>query len=219
MSFLGSWPRNRAGAAILACALAIAALAASCGDDGDKMPAATPTPPAATPTALTGPTTVPGAIDPCTLRTSVEGGPLAPGPSFTLNSQAIWQLCLGGAAAGSSEKWLFATTNAGLAWTLISRTTLGNPPPEAGVGDFPNGNGVVQLLFLDATNGWLAMNSPGQNLFRSEDGGHTWSAIPELPPAVPVTSISFTDAAHGTAVTPDATWTTSDGGDTWVQEP
>lgn len=155
-------------------------------------------------------------VDPCTLRTSLEGRPLALGPSFALDANTEWQLCLGGAAAGSSEKYLFHTTNGGEAWTLISRTTLGNPTPKTGVGDLPNGNGVVQILFLDATHGWMGLNSPGVNLFRSQDGGVTWVEVAVIPPGVPVTSISFTDAMNGMVVTPEGTWTTSDGGVTWT---
>jgi len=173
-------------------------------------------PPAATGTAAAAPAPSASAVDPCTLRTSLEGQPLAPGPSFALDANMKWQLCLGGLAAGSGEKYLFHTTNGGAAWTLISRTTLGNPTPEAGVGDLPNGNGVVQILFLDAMHGWMGLNSPGVNLFRSQDGGVTWAEVPVIPPAVPVTSINFTDAMHGTVVTPEGTWTTSDGGVTWT---
>ena len=101
-------------------------------------------------------------------------------------------------------------------WTLISRTTLGNPTPEAGVGELPNGNAVVQILFLDAMHGWMGLNSPGVNLYRSQDGGVTWTEVAVIPPSVPVTSISFSDAMHGTVVTPEGTWTTSDGGVTWT---
>jgi photosystem II stability/assembly factor-like uncharacterized protein len=175
----------------------------------------TPSPPA-TGTAAAATTPSASAVDPCTLRTSLEGRPLAPGPSFALDANTEWQLCLGGVAAGSSEKYLFHTTNGGAAWTLISRTTLGNPTPEAGVGDLPNGNGVVQILFLDATHGWMGLNSPGVNLFRSQDGGVTWAEVAVIPPAVPVTSINFTDAMNGMVVTPEGTWTTSDGGVTWT---
>jgi len=156
----------------------------------------TPSPPA-TGTAAAATTPSASAVDPCTLRTSLEGRPLAPGPSFALDANTEWQLCLGGVAAGSSEKYLFHTTNGGAAWTLISRTTLGNPTPEAGVGDLPNG-------------------SPGVNLFRSQDGGVTWAEVAVIPPAVPVTSINFTDAMNGMVVTPEGTWTTSDGGVTWM---
>jgi len=179
------------------------------------VPTSTPSP-VATGTAAAVPTPSGAAVDPCTLRTSLEGRALAPGPSFGLDANTKWQLCLGGVAAGSGEKYLFHTTNGGAAWTLISRTTLGNPTPEAGVGDLPNGNGVVQILFLDATHGWMGLNSPGVNLFRSQDGGVTWVEVPVIPPAVPVTSISFPDAMHGTVVTPEGTWTTSDGGVTWT---
>jgi len=175
----------------------------------------TPSPPA-TGTAAAATTPSASAVGPCTLRTSLEGRPLAPGPSFALDANTEWQLCLGGVAAGSSEKYLFHTTNGGAAWTLISRTTLGNPTPEAGVGDLPNGNGVVQILFLDATHGWMGLNSPGVNLFRSQDGGVTWAEVAVIPPAVPVTSINFTDAMNGMVVTPEGTWTTSDGGVTWM---
>jgi hypothetical protein len=172
--------------------------------------------PAGTGTAAAAPTPSESAVDPCTLRTSLEGRPLAPGPSFALDANTKWQLCLGGVAAGSGEKYLFHTTNGGAAWTLISRTTLGNPTPEAGVGELPNGNGVVQILFLDATHGWMGLNSPGVNLFRSQDGGVTWAEVAVIPPAVPVTSINFSDAMHGTVVTPEGMWTTSDGGVTWT---
>jgi hypothetical protein len=177
--------------------------------------AATSTP-AATGTVAAAPTPSASAVDPCTLRTSLEGRLLTSGPSFALDANTEWQLCLGGAAAGSSEKYLFHTTNGGAEWTLISRTTLGNPPPEVGVGDLPNGNAVVQILFLDATHGWMGLNSPGVNLFRSQDGGVTWAEVAVIPPGVPVTSINFSDAMHGTVVTPEGTWTTSDGGVTWT---
>jgi len=179
--------------------------------------AATSTPsPSATATVVAAPTPFTWAVDPCTLRTSLEGRPLAEGPSFALDASTEWQLCLGGAAAGSSEKYLFHTTDGGEAWTLISRTTLGNPPPEAGVGDLPNGNAVVQILFLDAAHGWMGLNSSGVNLFRSQDGGVTWAEVAVIPQGVPVTSISFSDAMNGTVVTPEGTWTTSDGGVTWT---
>jgi len=153
---------------------------------------------------------------PCTLLKSLFGQTLTPGASFSLNAAIKWQLCNDGGAAGSMEKYLFRTTNGGAAWTLISRTTLGNPTPQAGVGDLPNANGVVQILFLDTTHGWMGLNSPGVNLYRSQDGGVTWAPVAITSPGVPVTSISFSDAMHGTVVTPEGTWATSDGGVTWA---
>ena len=159
--------------------------------------------------------------DPCTLRTSLEGNALSVGKFFALDANTQWQFCYGGAAAGSNEKFLFRTDNGGAVWTLISRTTLGSPPAEAGVGELPNGNGVSALFFQDANKGWLGLSSPGHNLLKSTDGGHNWSevVVPSLPPAVPVISITFSDATHGTFTSPSDTWTTVDGGTTWVKMP
>jgi hypothetical protein len=159
--------------------------------------------------------------NPCTLRTALDGHPLSPGVSFELDAVNEWQFCNGGAAAGSSEKFLFRSGDAGTTWTLISRTTLGNPPAEAGVGELPNGNGVSALFFQDEDKGWLGLNSPGHNFLRSTDGGHNWSELPVdgLDPGVPIQSINFTNAMDGTFVTPDDTWETSDGGVNWTIVP
>ncbi len=215
--------------------IALAIVASACDGNGGKatstpasapavstltpsVATATPLPatPSMVPAAATA-TLLPGVTDPCTTRLSLEGLALNPGVSFALPPQTKWQLCLGGAAAGSREKYLFRTTDAGSNWTLVSRTTLGNPTPEPGVGDLPNGNGVVQILFLDASKGWMGLNSPGNNLFRSQDGGVTWTAVTVVPPGVPVTSITFTDPLNGTVVTPEANWVTADGGVTWTE--
>lgn len=159
-------------------------------------------------------------VDPCVLRSSLEGNPLTPGLSFALGL-AKWQFCYGGAAAGSNEKFLFFTTDGGATWELISRTTLGSPPPEAGVGELPNGNGVSALFFQDLDKGWLGLSSPGHNLLKSTDGGHNWQevVVTGLDPGEPVTSISFSSATDGTFTTPDATFTTDDGGTTWDEAP
>ncbi len=210
---------------------ATAALLIACGGSTSK---ATPTPrvtstpkPAATATSEAVPlpptntpvsaTATPAAVvDPCTLFPSLEGQPLSIGPAFALNVDVKWQMCLGGGAAGSNEKYLFRTNDSGASWTLISETTLGNPTPQAGVGQLPNGNGVTQILFLNESDGWMGLASAGPNLWRSQDGGVTWNSIDAIPPAVPVQSITFTDPQHGTVHTPQGDWTTSDGGVTWT---
>jgi hypothetical protein len=180
----------------------IAIAAWGCKDDS-------PTP------APTEPPTV-TAVDPCTLRDSLEGGSLVPGPGFVLDEATAWELCIGGAAAGSSEKYLFKTDDGGAGWTLLAMTTLGNPPPEPGVGELPTGNAAEALFFSDEEHGWLGLSSPGVNLFRSEDSGVGWTEVADLPPGLPVTAIDFTDAEHGTLATPDGAWTTTDGGETWA---
>ncbi len=156
-------------------------------------------------------------VDPCTLRTSIDGTALTAGKTFALDASNKWEFCLGGAAAGSNEKFLFHTTTGGASWTLISRTTLGSPPAEAGVGTLPNGIGVSALFFQDTTHGWLGLSSPGQNFWRSTDGGVNWTQVivSGLTPGDPVLSITFTDAMHGSFTTATSTFHTSDGGATW----
>jgi hypothetical protein len=212
-------------------------LIGACGDDDGT---ATPTSVGATPTAATAaptatvaaatatatavaptPTSTPPAaatVDACTLRLSIEGQPLTPGPSFALDALR-WQICVGGAAAGSSEKLLFKSEDGGASWTLLSTTTLGNPTPEAGVGHIPNGNAAEVIYFLDDQHGWLGLSSPGVNLYRTDNSGANWTAVPALDPGVPVLSITFTDSDHGTLTTPDGPWTTANAGATWTAAP
>ncbi len=156
---------------------------------------------------------------PCSLRTSLEGNALTPATAFSLNANTKWQFCNGGGAAGSNEKFLFRTDNGGGLWTLISRTTLGSPPAQTGVGELPNGNGPSALFFQDADKGWLGLSSPGHNLLKSTDAGHDWQevVVSDLAQGVPVNAINFTDSTNGSLTTPEGTWTTTNGGATWAK--
>lgn len=207
----------------LAVFILLALAAVACDGDDDSTPTPTPPPatsaPGDTPSPEPSETPPPAVIDPCTLRESLEGQPLTAGPGFTLNDNVAWQLCIGGAAAGSSEKYLYVTSVGGAGWTLLAMTTLGNPPPEPNVGELPNGNAAEILYFTDEQNGWLGLSSPGENLHRTEDGGKTWTAVDALPPGLPVTGIEFSDADNGTLTTPDGDWITTDGGATWSSTP
>jgi len=200
-----------------------AVMLTACNDDDESTatptaPSVTTPAPSETPASVTE-TPAPELVDPCTLRDSLEGQPLVDGPWFVLEEALGWQLCIGGAAAGSSEKYLFGTPDGGVTWTLLSMTTLGNPPPEPGVGELPNGNAAEALYFVDADTGWLGLSSPGGNLFGTTDGGVSWTAAGDLPPGLPVTAIEFSDAENGVATTPEGDWTTSDGGATWAPAP
>jgi hypothetical protein len=220
--------------------LAAGLMAAGCGGGGGTstatLPAgatstvsavaATVTPAAgdasSTAAAATTGTPASSAVDPCTTMQSLEGQPLVPSVSFALSTSAStkWQICNGGAAAGSGEKYLFRTTDDGATWSLISQTTLGMPTPQSGVGALPNGNGATALFFQNANDGWLGLSSPGANFYKSTDGGMTWTEVPGvIPPAVPVRTITFSSATSGTVTTADGTWTTSDGGATWTKTP
>lgn len=228
---------RRAQVAVFSALVAVAALAMSgCGGGGGsasptaaRTGTAHPASPASTP-GTPAPGVTPGSPlsfggtpalfnEACKLRTSMEGRALTPGASFRLNAQDIWQLCLGGVAAGSGEKYLYRSADGGSSWTLISQTTLGDATPPANVGAFPNGNGVAVMIFRDASIGWVGLTSPGQNLFRSTDGGVTWTPNTDLPPGLPVTGIIFTNATNGSLQTPQGPWHTTDGGDHWVAGP
>ena len=184
---------------------------AGCGDDGEN---GTAVPTATSPATVTVSVTPAPVTDPCGSHQSLEGQPLVAGVAFALDADQMWQLCNGGAAAGSSEKWLFHSADGGANWTLISRTTLGDPPKEPGVGDLPNGNGVVGMLFVDPNVGFLGMNSPGANLWRSSDGGVSWIASDALPPAEAVQSMSLA-GSEPTVVTSSGTLVTTDNGEHW----
>ncbi len=205
----------------MAAALSIALVATACNDDddGDGGATATPGAPSTPGTSGPGPTASSGGTEACDLRDASDGLALVVGPSFQLG-EAVWQLCIGGAGAGSSEKYLFRSEDGGATWDLISQTTPGDiMPDDDDDSDLPIGNAAEVIYFVDEDNGWIGLSSPGPNLHRSQDGGETWTAIDDLPPAVPVTSIAFTDAQNGTVTTSESTWTTSDGGDTWVETP
>ncbi|MBI3766262.1 MAG: hypothetical protein HY277_07155 [Ignavibacteriales bacterium] len=74
--------------------------------------------------------------------------------------------------------------------------------------------------FKDSLHGWC---SAGDQLYRTEDGGHTW--YPGSQPSLPngFFDLSFSDTVHGWAVGTffgdDALiWRTTDGGRTWSEK-
>ena len=209
--------------------LSLALLATACDDDDDgggaTVPPASPgtsggatIPPGSPGTVAIAPTPPPSATRACDQRMAIDGLALIDGPSFVLDD-AIWQLCIGGAGTGTSEKYLFRSEDGGSQWELVSQTTPGDLVPVEGEGDLPAGHPAHVIYFVDADNGWMGLGSPGANFYRSDDGGEHWVAVQALPTAVPVTGIAFTDAQNGTVTTSEGTWTTSDGGRTWVKTP
>ncbi len=163
--------------------------------------------------------TVGATIDPCATSMYRSGPPWEAGVSFTLDVSTTWQTCIGGIAAGSSAKPLFRTLDGGHSWTLVSRTTFG-ATPEPGVGALPSGKGASALAFQDVSDGWVGLDSPGHNLYRTRDGGLSWTpAIDDLPSAVAVMTIVFTSANEGRVETSEGAWVTSDGGNDWTKSP
>lgn len=74
-----------------------------------------------------------------------------------------------------------------------------------------------RALSANGPNVWLA-GDPGTVLFRSEDGGLSWSKSATGMRA-PITSLEFFDATRGWAVTKlGGIWATRDGGQTWYAQ-
>jgi photosystem II stability/assembly factor-like uncharacterized protein len=98
------------------------------------------------------------------------GQPCMPA-GLTAAGNSWWLLCLGGAAAGSSTKALFHTTDAGNRWTIASRVTSLTAPLEPGAITREEPDALVAA---SPTRLWLAALN---NLFVSNDGGARWSRV------------------------------------------
>jgi photosystem II stability/assembly factor-like uncharacterized protein len=83
-----------------------------------------------------------------------------------------WLICLGGAAAGSSTKALFRTTDGGRRWTVVSQVTSLTAPPRPGAITLQEPNAIAAG---SRARLWLAAQN---NLYESGDGGARWSRVP-----------------------------------------
>ncbi len=81
------------------------------------------------------------------------------------------------------------------------------------------------LKFFDRRAGVLALLGGQSVLFRTSDGGNTWTALRTMPPGASVLSCSFVDGHHGwmlaqgagqTSSSPPRLYRTEDGGSTWI---
>jgi photosystem II stability/assembly factor-like uncharacterized protein len=91
----------------------------------------------------------------------------------------------------------------------------------------PYGKGAAQyagpFFALDDQTAWAFCTSHGQDhytwrtLFRTDDGGQTWSQIADQPPfgRYRGTQITFVDEYYGWIDTPQAIYASTDGGYTW----
>jgi photosystem II stability/assembly factor-like uncharacterized protein len=101
-----------------------------------------------------------------------------------------------GFAFGDSGK-ILKTTNGGTTWTT---QTSGTP------------ENLTQGFFLDSSTGWLATSSG--KLLKTYNGT-SWNNIP-LPSPISSGPIWFFDANNGVMSSARASYTTSDGGQTWT---
>jgi photosystem II stability/assembly factor-like uncharacterized protein len=97
-------------------------------------------------------------------------------------------LCVTGAGAGSTKKLLLATSDAGHTWL-----PEGTPPPAEGDGGAISAADVGTLA--------IATSSGTSEIYRSSDGGASWSSVLTLNDSgVGWGDFGFTDATHGLAV-------------------
>jgi photosystem II stability/assembly factor-like uncharacterized protein len=130
---------------------------------------------------------------------------------FFLDGQTGW-------AAGSEPRpeenasvgWVYSTTDGGLTWSPHHFT------------DLPNGN-VRQIKFLDAMNGvavgWSSEGVGGpEGMFRSSDGGATWTYTVMYPwPPQVLSTLTFSTSTTGLMLGGHGlAYATTDGGATWV---
>jgi photosystem II stability/assembly factor-like uncharacterized protein len=117
-----------------------------------------------------------------------------------------WLLCLGGAAAGSSDKALLRTTDGGRTWTIASQVTSLTAPPQPGAITREEPDALVaaspKRLWLAALN----------NLFVSNDGGARWSLVQGPNPQGYPASFDVLSSTHAwLSAAGQGLWRTSDG--------
>jgi photosystem II stability/assembly factor-like uncharacterized protein len=133
------------------------------------------------------------------------GQPCSPA-GLAAAGRSWWLLCLGGAAAGSSEKALFRTTDRGKSWTVVSELTslTAPPPPGAITPQEPDA-----LAAGSPTRLWLAAEN---NLYESGDGGARWSRAPGPDPQGSPASFDVLSPTHVWLLAAgQGLWRTTDG--------
>lgn len=141
-----------------------------------------------------------------------------------LNAQDGWMTCTGDPGAGMADKVLYATTDGGSHWSIISTVTQspGGPVVTSGL---PLDGYVHDLFFLSPMDGWAAIDRVG--VFQTTDGGRTWGFA--WPSSFQIgtdnaPSVGFSDKSHGWVVETDmagsgatltSLYTTHNAGATW----
>jgi photosystem II stability/assembly factor-like uncharacterized protein len=116
----------------------------------------------------------------------------------------------------SNSSYVFGTSDGGATWSALS--TLSFAP------------GGASLVFSDPEHGWAVtgptfdaignLSSPGSALYRTTDGGHSWTPAPGLPTNGEFQVPTFFNAEDGVVFDLDPSpvvFVTSDGGSRWTK--
>lgn len=128
--------------------------------------------------------------------------------------------------ASHQQTNILSTSDGGGTWTSGLKETV--PAPLEGEGAFAASGGCVHAY--GERHAWVALGGPGARLFRTDNGGATWSVV-ETPivrgASAGNTAVHFRDAEHGIVVggrigsyatdtAAASVAVTQDGGRTWV---
>ncbi len=113
--------------------------------------------------------------------------------AFFLNDQTGW--------VGGDNGTLLSTTNGGATWTPRS---------------FANIFSFRSIHFLDSTHGWATSPGPGNSLYRTTDGGTSWTQVIVDPNyEVSLNQVQFLNDSAGFVQSEKFVHATTDGGATW----
>ncbi len=154
--------------------------------------------------------------------------PFSAGDMEFMDANNGWMMADLGIGAGSMAIAVFQTSDGGATWTR----TYTNDPSLEGAGDtLPLGGIKVMLVPLDMSTAWVGgviYSSGSTYLFRTDDGGKTWSQVTMMLPAdaqsseLTIEQVKFLSPTTGVlAIRLTSTsletiiFTTKDGGQTW----
>jgi photosystem II stability/assembly factor-like uncharacterized protein len=168
------------------------------------------------------------------LTWTVSSTPFSAGDLSFLDANKGWMLADLGIGAGSNAVAVFQTTDGGATWT---QTYTNDPNLKDASDSLPLGGIKSDLMPLNMQTAWVGgvIYAPGTvYLFRTDDGGHSWSPVTlELPVGaehselgIDKDQMQFVSANDGFLAirmsgdsTQTAVYTTNNAGNTWTLTP
>jgi photosystem II stability/assembly factor-like uncharacterized protein len=152
--------------------------------------------------------------NPCHAPQPADADTYRPSKADFIDPSDGWLGCnASNGGGGMLEKTLYRTHDAGKTWMLVgqaARDPTPSPPPN-----LPILGGVSDIHFFDDSDGWLDLDGPESFLFRTTDGGRTWSAVDDHTGGG-IQHLLFVGRTYGWAWGSDTILRTTDGGSTWV---